>query len=348
ILYRDNVYEVKDSVISNDKVFISADELLEIQKPVLWAEIKIDVINPQIKLTVNKYCEPKWENQSPVFKNGELYIPLEPILTSLGLTMDYSADTLNIYRQGDLVYSMSTNSYVPDDENNTAYMNVNQLDSIKTNILWAEIDIDVDNSGVLPKSLILDIPIIPMLPDYPTGCEFRSVEMMLAGIGISIDIENLINDTPVNNDPRLGIRGDPRFPLDDPQRRYAYWIYPPAMIEPIESAAPVTAVDLTGISLSELKSQIAKYKVGVCVHMGRWNDDFVYHDVLVVGYDSNYIYINDSYSATQMKFTYQKFTELWEVTEADRDSIPYYTKDRALSLITTDEQMKKAKYEIVY
>lgn len=217
------------------------------------------------------------------------------------------------------------------------------LKEIKENILSASSDITL-------KSFMLDIPMIPMLPNYPTGCEIISIQMMLEGLSVKLDTEKFIDVMPVNDDPRLGLRGNPRIALDDSQRRYAWWIYPEALIAPVESLVHgVKGVDLTGITFDELLRFMVKNKTGVAVFLGRWSELFRYHNVLVVGFDETYIYINEPYDAELVKLTHERFMELWNVTDdAETDRIPHYAPRRAFSIIPNEEQMQSVKYKAVY
>jgi hypothetical protein len=135
IFYRDNTYILKNPVISGEKLFISAAELLSIQKSVLWAEVKIDA-NVKVKFKINKQYEPKWNGPEPTFFNGELCVPLEPVLRVLGYTSDFKDGLLTIYRKGEPVYGTQS-EYMFIGE--TLHMTASQLNAIK-NILWTSFD----------------------------------------------------------------------------------------------------------------------------------------------------------------------------------------------------------------
>ena len=139
ILYMGRKYVLKKPLVSGEKLFISAGELLSIQKSVLWADVKIDVKNLQAKLKINKYCEPKWDETLPSFVNGELYIPLDPVLKALGYASDIQGGVLNIYRDGKPVYRTKTGYMVISD---ALCISASGLNAIK-NVLWASFDLEL-------------------------------------------------------------------------------------------------------------------------------------------------------------------------------------------------------------
>ena len=142
ILYRGETYELKTPLTSGGKLFISAGELLSIQKSVLWAEVKIDTAKLRVQFKINGQYEPKWDGPVPVFVNGELCVPLGPVLRLLGYTSERAeteSKMLTIYRKGEAIYSTESDYVIIDD---ALYMSANRLNAIKT-ILWASFDYEL-------------------------------------------------------------------------------------------------------------------------------------------------------------------------------------------------------------
>jgi hypothetical protein len=141
ILYRGKSYELKKPIVSGGKLFIGAEEMISIQKTVLWAGVLVNAADVRVKFKINKYFEPKWDGSEPVFLNGELCIPLKPALRALGYTAEIEEEVLFIYRKGEPIYSTESEYVMISGE---LHMTVAQLEAIKR-ILWASFDVDIEN-----------------------------------------------------------------------------------------------------------------------------------------------------------------------------------------------------------
>ncbi|MCL2814488.1 MAG: N-acetylmuramoyl-L-alanine amidase [Oscillospiraceae bacterium] len=138
-LYRGEAYELKKPFVSEGKLFISAGELLSIQRSVLWAEVKIELTNDvRVRFAANKYT-PRWDGGAPEFINGELCVPLGPVLRILGYTAQLEDALLTIYRNDSPVHSTETGYMIISD---ALYMTAGQLNEIK-GILWASFDFNL-------------------------------------------------------------------------------------------------------------------------------------------------------------------------------------------------------------
>ena len=156
--------------------------------------------------------------------------------------------------------------------------------------------------STLPTSVMLDIPVIAQNPELPTGCEITSVTQMLRYAGADVDKVSLAYEMPYHSsDPYQGYVGDP-FTSS------GYTIFPSALVDLVEKYAG-SAVDMSGCTLDDLKLQLALGKpVVVWVKNFRgWN----LHCILAVGYDENYIYLNDCSRVSRDAYTFEDFESYW-------------------------------------
>jgi len=160
----------------------------------------------------------------------------------------------------------------------------------------------IDAVPVIPKSKILDIPVINQNPELPTGCEITSVTQMLRYVGCNVEKTALAKEMPYHDwDPEQGYVGNP-FTSN------GYTIFPPALLSLVKKYAG-SSVDMSGCTIEDLKRQIAIGKpVVVWVKNFRgWN----LHCILAVGYDENYIYLNDCSRVSRDTYTFDAFATYW-------------------------------------
>lgn len=155
-------------------------------------------------------------------------------------------------------------------------------------------------------SVLLDVPLIAQCPELPTGCEITSVTMMLQYKGCEVNKIDLANEMPKSSDPNKGYSGNPF-------QTSGWTIYPPALIELITKYAG-DANDLTGsIDMVYAALNINKPVVAWVKMHG-----FSVHAITLTGYDSDYFYYNDPWTAEEdVQISKPDFLKLWN-TQAQR------------------------------
>ncbi len=154
----------------------------------------------------------------------------------------------------------------------------------------------------LPKSKMLDVPIIAQAPELPTGCEITAIAMMLTYSGANVDKVILANEMPKSLNPFVGYVGDP-FEAS------GWTIYPSALTNIIKKYAG-SCENLTGCSTYRLEKQIADNKPVVV-----WISDiygFDVHALTLVGYDDANLYFNDPWTGEkEIKIDKVYFLSKW-------------------------------------
>ncbi|PWG00227.1 C39 family peptidase [Levilactobacillus bambusae] len=148
----------------------------------------------------------------------------------------------------------------------------------------------------------LTVPLVTQRPELPTGSAITAVTMMLQYAGAKVDKMNLADEMNRAANPNDGFVGDPAKP--DGQG-----IDPKGLL-PLVSQYIGAAVDLTGADLTELEATIATGKP-VVVWMGNF-DGFDSHALLVTGYDDDFIYFNEPWTARQDSLPKHKFEASWQ------------------------------------
>lgn len=165
------------------------------------------------------------------------------------------------------------------------------------------------------KSIIENVPLIQQLPELPRGCEVTSLAMLLQYAGVSVDKMTLaeeINTIPfrdengLNGNPNVGFVGD-MYSFDNP----GLGVYHTPIANLAESYLPGRIVDLTGGEIESIYTMIDNGSPVWVITNSRfaslqesefktWNTasgeiqiTYREHSVLVVGYDEEYVYLND-------------------------------------------------------
>ena len=160
-----------------------------------------------------------------------------------------------------------------------------------------------------------DISIMDDIPIYnqrelglPTGCEIVSLAMMMNKF-IDIDVFDLVDGIPRNEDPLKGFSGNP-------YNKTGFSIFPPALLE-ITKTHLGNAVDLTGATIEQLQAQIASNKPVLVWVRGMFN--FNVHVIVLTGYNESGFFYNDGWSGKSGEFfEYDRFWAMWN------DQIIYY------------------------
>lgn len=187
------------------------------------------------------------------------------------------------------------------------------------------------------SSAMLDAPIIKQNPELYNGCELTSLTMLLQFSGISLNKMDLVpqmkkDPTPIQYDeyenitywgnPNLGFVGD----ITGKQKGYS--IYHGALLELMKTYIP-TGIDLTGVSFDKLERHLSE---GIPViawttigytepkqwvvwdsPIGPIRATFSVHSVLLVGFDKQYVYVNDPLTGVKgQRVDKAQFIKSWE------------------------------------
>ncbi|MUG86919.1 hypothetical protein GNP92_11260 [Paenibacillus timonensis] len=195
--------------------------------------------------------------------------------------------------------------------------------------------------GVSPlpqvNTVKLDAPLIKQLPELYNGCEITSLAMLLQFHGIDKNKMELVGEmkkdpTPMKIDANGNITywGDPNlgFVGDITGNQKGYSIYHSALLHVLKNYIPTT-VDLTNKTFDTLEQQMAQgvpiiaWTTIAYVEPSQWviwdsptgpvRATFSVHSVLLVGYDEQYVYVNDPLSGVKgHKVDKQQFIRSWE------------------------------------
>lgn len=173
----------------------------------------------------------------------------------------------------------------------------------------------VESQAQNGKLVLNGVPHIQQLPELPRGCEVTSLAMLLQYAGVSIDkmkLGNEINTIPfrdqngMNGNPNAGFVGD-MYTFDNP----GYGVYHSPIAALAEEYLPGRIVDLTGESINSVYNMLNNGSPVWVITNSRFSPlaeseyttwdtpsgevqiTYREHSVLVVGYDQNYVYLND-------------------------------------------------------
>lgn len=207
-------------------------------------------------------------------------------------------------------------------ENNNDVVDTNQDEEVSnTTISNTDITTVVDSNQTQTESqvqngkIINGVSLIQQLPELPRGCEVTSLAMLLQYAGVSVDKMTLANEintisykdqNGLNGNPNVGFVGD-LYSFDNS----GYGVYHTPIAQLAETYLPGRIVDLTGSSIESVYNMIDNGSPVWVITNSRfsalpesefitWNTasgeiqvTYREHSVLVVGYDENYVYLND-------------------------------------------------------
>ncbi len=177
----------------------------------------------------------------------------------------------------------------------------------------------------IPDSYRMKIPVIRQMPELPRGCEVTSLAMVLHSKGIRVDKMDLARKVKKNpeiyqvkggkvyfGDPNEGFVGD-MYTYKNP----GLGVYHKPIHELATSYVGDLAVDLTGQPFKEVLREVAKGNPVWVIQNSRFNTlppqqwvtwhtsngairvTYQEHSVVITGYDSKYIYVNDPLTGEQ-------------------------------------------------
>lgn len=187
-------------------------------------------------------------------------------------------------------------------------------------------------------SAFISAPAIKQHPELPAGCEVTSLTMLLQFYGVNKDKMQLAQEmkrdtTPISlgADGSIEYWGNPHtgFVGDVTRKQIGFGIYHSGLFALLEKYVP-TAVDLTGGSFQQLEAQVSQgipVVVWTTINFKepakwvKWNTPigpikttFSEHAVLLVGYDQDFVYVNDPKNGHKnVKLPKSQFLKTWDM-----------------------------------
>ncbi|QWG42066.1 peptidase C39 family protein [Bacillus mycoides] len=189
-------------------------------------------------------------------------------------------------------------------------------------------------SEMKESALITEVPFIRQLPELPRGCEVTSLTMLLQHKGVQVDKMQLaseIHRVPFKQD---GLHGNPYegfvgniYTKAEP----GYGVYNQPIFNLAEKYVPEKVINLTGRDVQDLYKVISSGSpVWVIINttfkplaessFETWNTSsgkvkitYYEHSVVVIGYDQNFVYVNDPLANNPRKAVPRaEFEKAWE------------------------------------
>jgi uncharacterized protein YvpB len=188
------------------------------------------------------------------------------------------------------------------------------------------------------KEYLIDVPAMSQYPEYFNGCEITSLAMLTNYLKLPFDRQELIkilasDETPLQNaqDGSIEVWGDPDvgFVGDITGKEMGYGVYHKPISDLLAYISNGNAVDLTGNDFSEIERQITLdhpviiwttsnfAPVDDWVEWKTLDGDTIHatfdeHAVLLVGFDEEYVYVNNPINGKKAEKTAkQPFIESW-------------------------------------
>ena len=170
---------------------------------------------------------------------------------------------------------------------------------------------------------INNVRLINQFPELPTGCEATALTMLLQYHGVNVSKKDIANAIPREPLPyyKNGIRygGNPNKGfIGNPYSNSSYGVFELPILDVINKFLPEQAENLTGKTLDELLTVVkngrpvmiwATVDMQNVVYRQKWKfstgETFTWpgkeHALLIVGYDTDHIYLNDPYTGQLKK-----------------------------------------------
>lgn len=201
--------------------------------------------------------------------------------------------------------------------------------------------------GLMPSSSSaaapLNVPFIKQFPELPRGCEVTSLAMLLQDAGVNVGKMTLAKEVKKVPYLKNGYKGN----LNDGfvGNMYTYsspglGVYHGPIADLAEKYLPNRILDLTGSKMSEVYKMVDLGAPVWVIHNSRfkrlpasefqtWNTisgkiniTYRMHSVVITGYDSKYVYINDPlYSSKNRRVDRVNFESGW--VQMGRQAISY-------------------------
>lgn len=146
-----------------------------------------------------------------------------------------------------------------------------------------------------------DAEVIGQNPELPTGCEITAVTMMLRYAGKNVNKIQLAREMPRSNDGNKGFVGDP-FSVT------GWWIFPTGVAPVVNHHLGHSEV-MTGASLAAIKTKLILGHL-VVAWVANVNG-FVNHAIALTGYQNDYLYFNNPWTARKESMSVAEFYQHW-------------------------------------
>ena len=229
----------------------------------------------------------------------------------------------------------------PDRINSKSYTLKNLTEQV-TNI---EVQKKVNHTvSTIPRkpSTLLNVVLIKQNPELRYGCEVTSLAMVLIYAGVKTDKMDLYRRIQKDPDPLIkSARGDilrwgnpaDGFVGDMTGRRAGYAVFDRPMVALINQKLPGRAINLTNQPFDSVLAHVSKgypvvvWTTGDYRFPDRWEgwyhgNQFIktpldLHAVVLVGYDTNYVYLNDPLSGRkQVRVNKEQFIKSWKALQS--------------------------------
>lgn len=184
-----------------------------------------------------------------------------------------------------------------------------------------------------PQAEIPNVPVLAQFPTLPTGCEATATAMLLNWAGVKVSKEEVANSLPRGPLPYAkGKRvygGNPnKVFVGSPFSSSGYGIFHQPIAQLVNTYLPDRAVDLTGCEFEQLLETVGNGKpilVWATINMmptyvsHSWYDDkgnrvdwkINEHCLVLVGYNSQYVILNDPYLGREKAYPIATFQKRW-------------------------------------
>ena len=183
--------------------------------------------------------------------------------------------------------------------------------------------------------MINDFPTYNQYPDYPNGCESIALYTLLKYYSINVSPDDIVDklkkgEGPYFEDGKL-YGGDPEIEFVGNPREYnGYGVYQKPIIE-VANYYKSGIIDYTGHTLNEVLELVKNGKpvqIWGSIDMSNtyvsksWinkeNGKTIYwirnlHSVVVVGYNSNYVYVADPYVGSIVKYNRYQVEKMYNL-----------------------------------
>lgn len=211
-------------------------------------------------------------------------------------------------------------------------------------------DVQYTNKPIKAKNekIILNVPLIRQNPELKFGCEVTSLTMVLQYAGVHVNKLQLAREVKKDYDPVVKTRngditrwGNPQhgFVGDITGRGMGYAVFDKPIFDLMEKYLPERAVNLTGQPFDVLLKQVKNKRPVIVWTTGdyrlpdRWESwrhgnetiktPLDLHAVVLVGYDTNHVYLNDPLSGKKnVKVNKKQFIESWVALK--KRAVSYY------------------------
>ncbi|MCI8575176.1 MAG: DUF5011 domain-containing protein [Bacilli bacterium] len=183
--------------------------------------------------------------------------------------------------------------------------------------------------------MINNFPTFSQYPKYPNGCETVALYNLLRFYKVSVSLDEIVDKLPKGEGPHLEnamiYGGDPEVEfVGNPRDLHGYGVFQKPIFD-LANQYKGGMIDYTGHSLNDVLALVKqKIPVQVWVSIGlkdtkvcaSWthrvtgkNIDWIcnLHSVIIVGYNSNTVYVSDSYTGKIESYGRKQFEKMFEL-----------------------------------